>query len=333
MAPMPTRPENPAAMFNLLLRAALSTLAPAGAGGKLSIAIFHRVHAQPDPLFPDEPDRQRFDDICRWLKTWFQVLPLDVAVRALREGRLPARAMCITFDDGYADNHDHAMPVLQANGLSGAFFVATGFIEGGRMWNDTVVETIRRCTRDTLDAGDLGLEGLQSLNLKTIEQRRQALHSVLSAAKYVPLARRNEVVDALAQRAGVNLPSDLMMTTAQVQAMAARGMVIGAHTVNHPILASLDDETARHELATSRAQLQQWLQRDVTLFAYPNGKPGQDYLPRDVALAQSLGFEAAVSTSPGANGKGSPMFELRRFTPWDRQRWRWGARLALNLRH
>jgi hypothetical protein len=52
-----------------------------------------------------------------------------------------------------------------------------------------------------------------------------------------------------------------------------------------------------------------------------------------VSLVQSLGFEAAVSTSPGANGKGAPMFELRRFTPWDRQRWRWGARLALNLRH
>lgn len=320
-------------MFDGLLRTALGTLAPAGPGGKLSIAIFHRVHAQPDPLFPDEPDRQRFDEVCRWLKTWFQVMPLDEAVRALRAGRLPARALCITFDDGYADNHDHAMPVLQAHGLSGTFFIATGFINGGRMWNDTVVETMRRCSQEQLNVDGLGLEGLQMLELRTLEQRRQALHRVLNAAKYLPPARRSEVVGALAQRAGVNLPNDLMMTTAQVQAMAAGGMVLGAHTVNHPILAGLDEAAARDELATSRAQLQQWLQRDVTLFAYPNGKPGQDYLPRDVALAQSLGFEAAVSTRPGANGQGAPMYELRRFTPWDRQRWRYGTRLALNLRH
>lgn len=320
-------------MFDPLLRGALATLAPAGAGAKLSIAIFHRVHARPDPLFPDEPDRQRFDEVCRWLKAWFQVLPLDEAVRALREGRLPSRALCITFDDGYADNHDHALPVLQAHGLSATFFIATGFIDGGRMWNDTVVESVRRCTKATLDVGDLGLEGVSRLDLGTTEARRGALAQLLDAAKYLPQARRDEVVAAVAQRAGVDLPRDLMMSTAQVQAMARGGMVIGAHTVTHPILASLDDASARAELSSSREQLREWLQREVPLFAYPNGKPGRDYLPRDVALVKDLGFEAAVSTSPGANDASAPMFELRRFTPWDRARWRYGTRLAMNLRH
>ena len=319
-------------MFDVLLRTALSSLAPAGARGKLSIAIFHRAHALPDPLFPDEPDRQRFDEVCRWLKAWFRVLPLNEAVRALREGRLPARALCITFDDGYADNHDHALPVLQAYGLSATFFIATGFIDGGRMWNDTVVEAVRRCTHASLDVGDLGLEGLGKLDLGTTEARRQALARLLGVAKYLLAAHRTDVVAAIARRAAVQLPTDLMMTTAQVQAMSEGGMTIGAHTVSHPILAGLDDDAARHELAASRLQLQQWLQREVTLFAYPNGKPGRDYLPRDVSLVQGLGFEAAVSTSPGANGQGAPMFELRRFTPWDHPRWRYGTRLALNLR-
>ncbi len=320
-------------MFDPLLRRTLTALAPAGPAGKLSIAIFHRVHARPDPLFPDEPDRQRFDELCRWLKAWFQVLPLDEAVRALREGRLPARALCISFDDGYADNHDQALPVLQAHGLSATFFIATGFIDGGRMWNDTVVECVRRCTQATLDVGDLGLEGLDRLDLGSTEARRLALSQLLSAAKYLPAARRDQVVASIARRAAADLPHDLMMNTAQVQAMAQGGMVIGAHTVSHPILAGLDDTSARAELATSRNQLQQWLQRDVPLFAYPNGKPGRDYLPRDVALVKELGFEAAVSTSPGANGVDAAIFELRRFTPWDQTRWRYGARLAMNLRH
>ncbi len=320
-------------MFDPLLRGALKMLSPAGAGGKLSIAIFHRVHAEPDPLFPDEPDRRRFDELCRWLKSWFHVLPLDEAVCTLREGRLPARALCITFDDGYADNHDHALPVLQAHGLSATFFIATGFIDGGRMWNDTVVESLRRCTHDHLQLGDLGLEGIASLGLASVEGRRQAMARVLGAAKYLPAVRRDEVVAAIARRAEVNLPNDLMMSRRQVRAMAQGGMVIGAHTVTHPILAGLDDASARAELSGSREQLRQWLQREVTLFAYPNGRPGRDYLPRDVELVKSLGFEAAVSTSPGANGASAEMFELRRFTPWDRARWRYGTRLALNLRH
>ena len=70
----------------------------------MSILVFHRVLALPDPLFPGEVDAVRFNRICSWLADWFQVLPLDQAVRHLRAGSLPARALAITFDDGYADN-------------------------------------------------------------------------------------------------------------------------------------------------------------------------------------------------------------------------------------
>jgi peptidoglycan/xylan/chitin deacetylase (PgdA/CDA1 family) len=52
---------------------------------------------------------------------------------------------CITFDDGYADKHDVAMPILQRHGLCATFFIATGFLNGGCMWNDTIIETVRAC--------------------------------------------------------------------------------------------------------------------------------------------------------------------------------------------
>jgi peptidoglycan/xylan/chitin deacetylase (PgdA/CDA1 family) len=318
-------------MFDALLRRALNDSAPQGEGGKLSIVIFHRVHGRPDPLFPNDPDRNRFDKICRWLKCWFNVLPLDEAVSALRELRLPARALSITFDDGYADNHNHALPVLQALGLSATFFIATGFIGGGRMWNDTAVESIRRCTLSELDLRDLDLVSVDKLDLSDIVARRKSLARLLDATKYLPPRQRDDVVAMVSKRAAVHLPDDLMMSREQLQAMAKSGMVLGAHTVNHPILAKIDDGTARTEILVSRCQLQEWLQRDVTLFAYPNGRPELDYLPRDVALAQELGFQAAVSTSPGANDASTSLFELRRFTPWDRSRWGWGVRLAINL--
>ena len=84
-----------------LYRIAASLFSPAGPGAKLSILIFHRVLAQPDPLFPSEATLQSFDAQMALLKSLFNVLPLPEAVSRLKAGTLPARSAAITFDDGY----------------------------------------------------------------------------------------------------------------------------------------------------------------------------------------------------------------------------------------
>jgi peptidoglycan/xylan/chitin deacetylase (PgdA/CDA1 family) len=319
------------APYDPALRAGLRLLSAPGRSARLSIVIFHRVFDTTDPIFPDDPDIERFDAICGWLRSWFHVLPLDEAVRRRAAGTLPARALCITFDDGYADNHDRAMPVLMRHGLTATFFIATGFLDGGRMWNDTVIEALRRCPAERIDLRPLGLPDIGEIDLSGPEARRAAVHRLLGLIKYLEPAERLACVDRLAARVGAPLPADLMMSSRQVQAMAAAGMQIGAHTVSHPILARLPDAEARREIARSRDDLQALLGRPVTLFAYPNGKPGTDYLPRDAAAVRELGFEAAVSTVAGAARTGHAVHELPRFTPWDRQRLPFGLRMARNL--
>lgn len=113
-------------------------------GAELSILIYHRVLARPDPLFPGEVDRALFERQLRLLKRFYTVLPLSVAVQRLRDGSLPPRAACITFDDGYADNAEHALPLLRQYGLHATFFIATGYLNGGQMWNDRVIDAVRR---------------------------------------------------------------------------------------------------------------------------------------------------------------------------------------------
>ena len=110
------------------------------------------------------------------------------------------------------------------------------------------------------------------------------------------------------------------------------GMQIGAHTVSHPILAKLDTPRAADEIGRSRDVLQTLLGEKVGLFAYPNGKPGTDYLP-DVhpALVRELGFDAAVSTRWAAARRSDDVFQIPRFTPWDRGRFKFGLRLMRNL--
>lgn len=311
------------------LRAGFGAASALTPGGRLWILIFHRVQEAVDPLFPGEPDRARFSTLCGWLARWCRVLPLDEAVRGLARGTLPPRAACITFDDGYADNHDVAMPVLRSHGLSATFFIATNYLDGGRMWNDTIVESVRRTRRGELGLAGLGLDSLPpALSLDGIVQRRASMHRLLETCKYLPDRRRAEVVQAIAERCAVELPADLMMTTGQLRSMRDHGMLIGAHTLSHPILAGLDDARSMHEIGQSREVLEGLLGQPVTLFAYPNGRPDRDYRRRDADHVRRAGFEAAVTTAPGgATPGGADPYQLPRFTPWDADPARFGLRL------
>ena len=318
----------------MVLRMALAALSPAGPRARLSTLIFHRVLPVADPLFPEELDRARFDALCGWLRAWFNVLPLDHALTRLREGSLPSRALAISFDDGYADNHEVALPVLQRHGLSATFFVASAFLDGGRMWNDSVIEALRRTLREDILPGDLDgtlEQALPPLPLRAAGQRRAAIDRVIDAVKYLEPTLRQRAVDVLVRQCAAALPDDLMMSGLQLQSLHRAGMGIGAHTLTHPILARLGDDEARSEITRGRDALQRLLAERVALFAYPNGKPGQDYTERSVELVREAGFDAAVSTAPGVATAASDRFQIPRFTPWDRQRTRFGLRLARNL--
>lgn len=317
----------------MLIRTALRWLTPDGPRARLSVLIFHRVHARTDPLFPGEPDAQRFEAMLKWVRHWFRVIPLDEAVRRLREGRLPERALCITFDDGYADNHDVAMPILNRLGLSATVFVATGYVGGGRMWNDTLVEAVRHARRETLALDGLGIDGLpDALALDSLQSRREGVARLVRAVKYLDPARRGEVADEVARRADANLSAvQLMMSPSQIRSLRASGLLVGAHTVTHPILARLPRADARREIDDSRSYLESLLGERVGLFAYPNGKPGTDYTEESVQLVRELGFDGAVSTAHGTAGGGADPFQIPRFTPWQPDRWRFGASLLRNV--
>ena len=311
-----------------ILRTAFSLASPSGVQGRLSVFIFHRVLPKSDPLFPNEPDAQSFARTLGWIKSWFNVLPLDAAVDHLKRQDLPARAAVITFDDGYADNRTIALPILLQHGLTATFFIATGFLDGGRMWNDTVIESVRLCKEISLDLTPLDLG---THDIADISKKRNAIQTIIGKIKYLPVTERANLTERIAEIAGVIPPDNLMMTSAQVVEMRGAGMQIGAHTVSHPILASIGLEEARDEIAGSKTYLERLLDERTALFAYPNGKPGVDYRPEHAELVQELGFDAAVSTAWGAASRSSDLYQLPRFTPWDNSRLRFGMRLLGNF--
>jgi peptidoglycan/xylan/chitin deacetylase (PgdA/CDA1 family) len=152
---------------------------------------------------------------------------------------------------------------------------------------------------------------------------------LIATLKYRDLSERQGVVDQLAELLRSPPPPDLMMTPDQIAGLHHEGMEIGAHTINHPILMSVSDDDARSEIVGSKRALEEITGSTVTLFAYPNGKPGTDYGPQHVTLVRESGFSAAVSTVPGVARGGSDVYQLPRFGPWDSNPHRLGARLLL----
>lgn len=312
-----------------MLRLPLSLYSPAGARGRLSILIFHRVLGVRDPLCPDEPDAAQFEVQMRWVRRWFNVMSLARAIEMLYAGTIPSRALSVTFDDGYADNEEQAAPILARLGMTATFFVSTDFLDGGCMWNDRVIESIRDCALAHLDLRALGLANYP---LSSLQARRLTVSSLLREIKHLEPQRRLELTERIAAAAGARALPSPMMRPRQLQRLRALGMEVGAHTMSHPILTRLAAGAARDEMAGSKARLEQLLGEPVPLFAYPNGVPGQDYGAEHVQMARHCGFSAAVSTAWGAASMRSDRFQLPRFTPWDHTRLRYGARLLMNLR-
>jgi peptidoglycan/xylan/chitin deacetylase (PgdA/CDA1 family) len=306
---------------NPSLASRLASFAVGLASGRqrLLILTYHRVLAEFDPLLPSEPTaRDLVEQLAIFTETC-TVLPLGAAIEHLKQGSLPRAALCITFDDGYQNNHAVALPVLREFGVSASFFIATGYLRGGLMWNDQVIESVRTHSGATLDLSALGFG---TYEMGSDEQKLQSLAVLLSKLRYLAPSERQKTVDSIARHIGARLPERLMMTAAEIAALRSAGMEIGGHTVNHTILTTLSEAEAEREITHSRADLEAILGEKVGLFAYPNGRPSLDYAATHVACLRRLGFAAAVTTGRGYAASHTDVFELPRVALWNMSRLR-----------
>lgn len=292
-----------------------NVLFPGAHRAKHTILIFHRILSKPDDLNPDEWDRVSFERLLDFLKSNFDILTIAEYGRRIRHGDVPARSLSITFDDGYADNFTEAFPLLRDHGLKATFFVSTGTLDGGRMWNDTIIEALRRLNANESST----LQDLLPQSNESLSSGRQLVLQVINQCKYLDPRERQEIVDRLALEVD-DLPSDLMMTSEQVEILHRDGMEIGGHTHTHPILTSLPDDEAEKDIREGKIRLEDITGSEVKSFAYPNGVYEKDYNHRHVELVRQIGFKAAVTTNWGIASQASNLLELPRFTPWRKDR-------------
>lgn len=283
----------------------------------LTVLTYHRV-------FPFEPDSpwdietisatpESFRRQMEYVRRYCTTITSE-QLRAWKAGRqeLPPNPVIITFDDGYRDNHDVALPVLQEAGLVGEFFVCPWQITERRLfWWDRIAYCVHRTRRTSIRLDYPAPMTLEIPNAAAVLPAQYALLAVVKNTRGLDVQR---FLGELQVRAEVELDEPreaerLLMTWEQVRALRRAGMTVGSHSYSHPILSLTDREAARVEMVRSKREIEAALDERIDSIAYPVGR----FTAETKELAAEAGYEVAYSYKTGATFTRSADFmEIRR---------------------
>ena len=228
----------------------------------------------------------------------FDFVSLDEALRRIaRPADRPFVAL--TFDDGYRDLVEHALPILERHAAPFAAYVTTGFADRtARLWWLELEEAIRASDRIEADVGGVPV----CLPAYSDAEKATAFQTLYWMLRGSPEDLLLDVIRGLIERNGVSsaaLVSKLCLDWNEIRALARHPLcTIGAHTVTHPMLAKHPEDVARTEMRDGRGRIEMEIGLPVRHFAYPVGDR-TSAASREFAIAADLGFSSAVTTRPG----------------------------------
>ena len=254
----------------------------------LTVFMFHRVlpkdsqayaHADREFTFSTEG----FERTLRFIRKHYQVVDTE-QVRACAAGKavLPARAGLITFDDGWRDTLEHALPLLKKHSLPAVMFVTTELLDSteNRWWQDALVEVMADAALTAALSSQLGIE----VGAERLPWRLAAALAAMS-----PEHRR----DLLTRYVDLDLPHAQMVRKADLLALGRGVLAVGAHGHSHaPLTQSAQPE---QELSLSHARIQ--AVGGSTVMAFPHGSCNPDLID----LAHAHGFDLVFTSETALN--------------------------------
>jgi len=261
---------------------------------------------------------QMFERQLQYLCTYYRPTALRDLVACYARGDVPpSRSVALTFDDGFANNYTVAYPLLKRYSAPFTIFLTTGFIDrpGGQLWTERLKRSIYLCSEDVVVLNVLGREIRCSLS--SAAKREEAALHLSRLLKRLPIPQRDAALDAIEEVCGrPALTSEdrhryEFLTWHQIREMASAGVEFGSHTVQHPILSTLDPETLDAEIAESKQHIEASAGVTCDAFAYPNGSQA-DYGEREKRALRAAGYRCGVSLRGTVNGDRPDLFELDR---------------------
>lgn len=258
-----------------------------------AIIYFHRVLKSPSLYCPDDWGINRFETLVTFLNNYFNIISISTALKLQGQGCLPARTLCLSFDDGYLDNFTEVFPILKRLGLKASFFIATDGTEKGYLWGDELAQTIQKTSKTKLSFEN------KNYSLTTDAARAYSFLTLINNLKFMTNQKRDESLDIITSQLGRVPIRRCMMNRQQLIRLAESGNDIGAHTASHSILGCQNNRVAEQEINSSINYLNELLDKDIELFAYPNGHFPTDFNHEHEAMLLKAGLLAGLSTNDG----------------------------------
>jgi peptidoglycan/xylan/chitin deacetylase (PgdA/CDA1 family) len=270
-----------------------------------ALLVFHRVVPVGEKK-DFNPNREMsieatyFEAVIRLLHDLeFEIVNLSEARRRLLGAGSARRFACLTFDDGFADNYQHAFPICRRLGVPMVVYLCTGLINRESVnWGpglEAGLETTRHARFEFAGSRN----EFQCVDARGKQRAFRAIGNLFRSA---PPARQHALADTLSDALGVDIRAigdANTLTWESISDMHASGLVeFGAHSVSHPNLKTLGEDAARTEIEDSRCEISHRLGTPVEHFAYPYG--GRNAAgKREFALCKQIGFKTAVTTLHG----------------------------------
>lgn len=291
------------------------------------VLMFHNVgHPASTDYLPGHMkiSEAKLGRLLRLLKrAGYRTMTMGAMAAELAEGRVPKDAVVLTFDDGYRDNHDLLLPLLKEHGATATVFVQTGPMKGRLNWLHHyfwVLHAVGPTKLAALVGAQLDRPHLRDDLARLPADPVAAEYELKRLLKYEVAAEdRDRILAAIFTEMGgddAELARAVYLGPDECRALDQAGVEIGAHTVNHLILSSLDPTRQRKEIEGSMRDLQSWLGHEVTSFAYPYGRTW-DYDAHTLEILADLGFTCAITAMAGLNDTSTPRYELRRIAVCD----------------
>lgn len=284
---------------------------------ELYISMYHYTRDLKHSRYPEIKglDVNLFREQIAFMKSNFNIVTMEQVLEAISaKEKLPEKALLLTFDDGYADNYNVAMPILEEYGVQGSFFIPGKtftthqlldvnkihyVLASANIYN--LVEDLKK-EMDYYRGQEFQYAPTEELfakyavasrfDIKETVFVKQMLQTVL------PERLRNIISSKLfAKYVGVTeeqLAYELYMSEEQIRTMKRHGMFIGIHGYDHYWLGNLPVEQMENDISLALDALDEFVDRKQWVMNYPYGNYNKDVLAYISKQGACLGLTTEV---------------------------------------
>jgi len=279
--------------------------------------IFPTGFPEQNPLFGMTVESKEFDWQLDYLHEKYNPITFQQFVEWFNHGAsIPRHAVLITIDDGHKNNLQHVLPLLKKRNTPAVCFVLAQNLGATKLlWFEEAYYRIMFSSKKSLT-----MRRDDHWSLEDAGQRSKTCGKLFSLFRTLSEDEQQEQLAHLRRQLPLE-EGELQfrgrfefLSSEDLRVLRQNNVEIAAHSLSHPILASLRAETVKREIVESKQRLEELQGVPVRAFAYPFGTWGLDFGVREMELVQQCGFYFGFTGESGFVGRDSDRFALPRIS-------------------